>query len=68
MKFYTILIKRRDAGILTFESTHPKWSYAKINSKGLVTKVYEKSQYQIMLRLGFRYWSSGKNMCSVQKQ
>ena len=31
-----------DANILTFTSTHPKWSYAKINEFGYVTEVAEK--------------------------
>lgn len=32
-----------DGGIVTFESTHPKWSYAKTNELGMVTEVAEKS-------------------------
>jgi HAD superfamily hydrolase (TIGR01509 family) len=31
-----------DGGILTFENTHPKWSYVKINNEGFVTEVKEK--------------------------
>ena len=31
-----------DGGIVTFEATHPKWSFAKINKQGLVTEVAEK--------------------------
>ena len=32
-----------DGGIVTFEATHPKWSFAKINEQGLVTEVAEKN-------------------------
>ena len=32
-----------DASILTFNSTHPKWSFAKISDEGLVTEVAEKT-------------------------
>jgi dTDP-glucose pyrophosphorylase len=44
------LERKLDGSILTFEepTRHPKWSYAKINSQGLVTAVAEKkaiSQY-----------------------
>jgi len=30
-------------GILTFNATHPKWSYAKINDIGDVVEVAEKN-------------------------
>ena len=32
-----------DGGILTFESTHPKWSYAKLGDDGFVSEVAEKT-------------------------
>ena len=32
-----------DAGILCFNSTHPKWSYAKVDEYGYVTEVAEKN-------------------------
>ena len=57
---YNFNQKGVDAGILTFESTHPKWSYAKINSKGLVTKVAEKKPISNNATVGIYYWSSGK--------
>ena len=31
-----------DAMVYTFESVHPKWSFVKTNSRGIVTKVVEK--------------------------
>ena len=31
-----------DGGILTFEASHPKWSYAKLNEDGFVSEVAEK--------------------------
>ena len=31
-----------DGGILSFSSTHPKWSYAKVDENGHVTEVAEK--------------------------
>ena len=31
-----------DGGILTFQSTHPKWSYAKLDEDGFVCQVAEK--------------------------
>jgi len=34
---------KADAGLLTFESVHPKWSFVKINADGLVIQAAEKS-------------------------
>ena len=35
---YEITSSKVDGGILTFDSTHPKWSYAKLNSRVLSLK------------------------------
>ena len=32
-----------DGGIVSFRATHPKWSFAKVDEKGLVTEVAEKN-------------------------
>ena len=40
---YNFLNSEIDGGILTFESTHPKWSYAKVNEHNFVTEVAEKT-------------------------
>ena len=39
---YSMLADNIDAGILVFESTHPKWSYAKLDKNGFVSEVAEK--------------------------
>ena len=39
---YNAINKNYDGQILTFNSTHPKWSYAKIENN-YVTEVAEKS-------------------------
>ncbi len=57
-----------DAGILTFESTHPKWSYAKINKKGLVTKVAEKKPISNIATVGIYYWASGKKFVKCAQE
>jgi len=48
-----------DGGIVTFESTHPKWSYAKADSDGLVSKVAEKNPISSNATVGFYYWKRG---------
>ena len=65
---YSFNQKGVDAGILTFESTHPKWSYAKINSKGLVTKVAEKNPISNIATVGIYYWASGKDYVKSAEQ
>ena len=39
---YDCLSKKVDGGILTFESIHPKWSYAKCDKDNYVAEVAEK--------------------------
>jgi dTDP-glucose pyrophosphorylase len=46
---------------MTFNSTHPKWSYAKINSDGLVTEVAEKNPISDIAPAGIYYWSKGSD-------
>ena len=50
-----------DAGILTFESTHPKWSYAKVNENGYVTEVAEKNPISNIATVGVYYWKCGED-------
>jgi dTDP-glucose pyrophosphorylase len=50
-----------DGGIVTFESTHPKWSFVKINEKGFVTEVAEKNPISNIATVGFYYWKKGSD-------
>jgi len=50
-----------DAGILTFKSNHPKWSYAKIDEYGYVTEVAEKNPISDIATVGIYYWKRGKD-------
>jgi HAD superfamily hydrolase (TIGR01509 family) len=50
-----------DGGIVTFEATHPKWSFAKINKKGLVTEVAEKNPISNIATVGYYYWKHGSD-------
>lgn len=50
-----------DGGIVTFKSTHPKWSFAKVNDKGLVTQVAEKNPISDLATVGFYYWKHGSD-------
>lgn len=57
-----------DGGIVTFESTHPKWSFAKINELGLVTEVAEKNPISNMATVGFYYWKYGSDFVKYAEQ
>jgi HAD superfamily hydrolase (TIGR01509 family) len=50
-----------DGGILSFESTHPKWSYAKTDNNGFVTEVAEKNPISNLATVGIYYWKHGKD-------
>ncbi len=58
---YSFMNKNVDGGILTFTSTHPKWSYAKINKEGFVKEVAEKIPISDHATVGVYFWKSGKD-------
>ena len=57
-----------DGGIVTFTSTHPKWSFAKTNDKGYVTEVAEKNPISDMATVGFYYWKNGLDFVKYAEQ
>lgn len=59
--FYKFVTQRVDGAILTFESFHPKWSYAKVNKSNVVTKVAEKKVISNNATVGVYYWLKGKD-------
>lgn len=50
-----------DGGIVTFKSTHPKWSFAKIDSNGFVTEVAEKNPISDIATVGVYFWKRGSD-------
>ncbi len=50
-----------DGGIVTFNSTHPKWSFAKTNVDGLVVEVAEKNPISDVATVGYYYWKNGSD-------
>jgi HAD superfamily hydrolase (TIGR01509 family) len=57
-----------DGGIVTFESTHPKWSFAKINEKGDVIEVAEKKPISNIATVGYYYWKNGSDFVKYAEQ
>lgn len=50
-----------DSGIVTFKSTHPKWSFVKVNEFGYVTQVAEKNPISDIATVGIYYWKRGSD-------
>ena len=57
-----------DGGIVTFEATHPKWSFAKVNKQGLVTEVAEKNPISNIATVGFYYWKQDSDFVKYAEQ
>ncbi len=51
-----------DGGIAVFESVHPRWSYVKINSDGLVVEAAEKMPISNLATAGLYYFAKGSDM------
>ena len=56
-----------DAGILTFEATHPKWSYAKIFNNNII-EVAEKKVISNNATVGIYYWAKGSDYVKYAEQ
>jgi len=57
-----------DGGILTFKDTHPKWSFVKLGSDGLVTQVAEKEPISDIATAGVYYWKKGIDYVKYAEQ
>lgn len=49
---------RADAGVITFESVHPRWSYVRLDADSLVLQAAEKRVISKMAIAGFYYFAS----------
>lgn len=57
-----------DGGIMTFKSTHPKWSYARLDDDGFVCEVAEKNPISDNATVGVYYWKHGSDYVMYAKQ
>ena len=57
-----------DGGIVTFNATHPKWSFAKVDENGLVTEVAEKKPISNIATAGFYYWKQGSDFVKYAEE
>ena len=65
---YAFSTESIDGGILTFQSTHPKWSYAKTNETGFVSEVAEKKPISTNATVGIYYWKKGSDYVRSAEQ
>jgi HAD superfamily hydrolase (TIGR01509 family) len=65
---YSLISKNADGGIATFNSTHPKWSYAKADSTGLVSEVAEKKPISDLATVGIYYWKHGHDFVKYAEE
>ena len=61
---YSCMADDIDGSILTFRSTQPKWSYAKLNEEGFVTEVAEKKPISDNATVGIYFWKKGSDYVS----
>ena len=65
---YSMVADEIDGGILSFTSTHPKWSYAKLDDDGFVTEVAEKRPISNVATVGVYYWKKGSDYVKYAEQ
>jgi beta-phosphoglucomutase-like phosphatase (HAD superfamily)/dTDP-glucose pyrophosphorylase len=57
-----------DGGLVTFKSTHPKWSFARVDEDGWVSEVAEKQPISDIATTGIYYWAKGSDFVRFAKQ
>ena len=59
--FYAMAADECDGGIVTFESTHPKWSFVKTGKDGFIVETAEKKPISNMATAGVYYFRKGSD-------
>lgn len=54
-------LKGADAGVLTFESVHPRWSYVRLDEQGRVVETAEKRPISRRAIAGLYYFRQGRD-------
>jgi len=65
---YSMIADNIDGGIVSFEATHPKWSFAKLNDDGFVCEVAEKKPISNIATVGIYYWTKGSDYVKYAEQ
>ena len=56
------------AMVYTFNAVHPKWSFVKVNSRGVATEVAEKNPISDIATCGIYYYKKGSDFVRYAKQ
>jgi len=65
---YSMQSQNLDGGLAVFHSTHPKWSFARIDDEGLVVEVAEKKPISDIATVGIYFWKRGEDFVSATEQ
>jgi len=65
---YRFMLENVDGAIITFESTHPKWSYVKTDQDGLIVEVAEKKPISNIATSGIYFWKHGSDYIKYAEQ
>lgn len=57
-----------DGIIFTFNAVHPKWSFVKTNSRGIITELQEKNPISNIATCGIYWYRSGSEFVKYTKQ
>lgn len=65
---YQMNEKGFDGGIICFEATHPKWSFARTDENGIITEIAEKNPISNQATAGVYYWKHGSDFVKYAEQ
>ena len=57
-----------DAIVFTFNAVHPKWSFVKVNSRGIITEVAEKKPISNIATCGIYWYRRGSDFVQYAEQ
>ena len=66
--FYAMAADECDGGIVTFKSSHPKWSYARLGDDGFVAEVAEKKPISDTATAGVYFYKKGSDFVRYAEQ
>ncbi len=66
--YYSMINDNIDGSMLTFNATHSKWSFAKINEDGYITEVAEKKPISDIASVGVYGWNKGSDYVKYAEQ
>jgi dTDP-glucose pyrophosphorylase len=65
---YSMVGDQIDGGILTFNNSHPKWSYVRLGENGFIDLVKEKEVISDIATVGVYYWAKGSEFVRSAEQ